>query len=267
MDILLEQEKLTERRRAIPKPKHIGDVVQNGFTKGSPEVHERFIEPPTKRPERVTLDQLDQTHPTVKRAVKIAYAWAARKKDGRYDNASMVLYGPNGIGKTHIARAIWWSMTKAPESPNGHVDTTRAQPEGRFLLSNDLISQMGQTRDSETGLVTSAYASTVIGPAPILVIDDVGAEQNIPFVAKEDQEHERQTRFFKAIDHCYTFNISVILTTNLTIQDTENAPGLATHLGRRAFDRLLEMAPKTPQGNFFVNMSGVPSYRRTKGGR
>ena len=248
------QKNLEQRRATLPTspPRHISTVSPGNF--------EPFESTPARRLERVTLGTLDTSHPQVATAVKMARAWADRKRDG-YDNASLVLCGPNGVGKTHIARAIWWSMTYTATDNDAAVPGTQ-QPVGKFFISNDLMGLMGVSKDHETGIVIPVRASSIIGNAPLVVIDDVGAEQAIPFVAAADQETERHARFFKIVDYCYTVNISLIITSNCRI------PELAERVGRRAWDRIAHMAPRLPSGESFVlDLFNVPSYRMKDSGR
>ena len=218
---------------------------------------------------RVKLDALDTSHPQVKQAVKMARLWAKRKMDGRTD-ASLILCGHNGAGKTHIALAIWWSMCErvVDAMPGLKIEYGQPlpdypiRPSGRFYLSNDLLGLMGQSRDAETGVTLPSRPSQVIGYPPLIVIDDVGLEQAIPFVKHEQQEDERHARFFKVINHCVG-NVSVVITSNKTW------PELSAYIGKRAADRLLQMAPVIAgtKDSFIVDMFDVPSYRRRQGGR
>lgn len=249
------QKELEQRRATLPptsQPRSIAEITPGKF--------EPYEPPPVRRLERVTLSTLDTSHPQVATAVKMARAWAARKRDG-YDNTSLVLCGPNGVGKTHIARAIWWSMTFTATDGGEAIPGTQ-QPSGKFFLSNDLIGLMGVSKDPETGIVIPVRASSIIGNVPMVVIDDVGAEQAIPFVAAQDQEGERHARFFKIVDHCYTANISLIITSNCQIAE------LAGRVGKRAWDRIAQMAPRLPSGEtFIVDMFNVGSYRMKDSGR
>lgn len=218
---------------------------------------------------RVSLDTLDTSHPKMRQAVHMAREWAERKRRGCND-ASLVLCGDNGVGKTHIARAIWWSIVlrvmDAPDVP-GQAGKPRQgyecsdQPLGKFTVSNDLIAGFGSSTDPETGVTVPVRAADRIGYPPMLIIDDVGLEQSIQFVGKEFQEAERHARFFSILNHCYG-NVSVIITTNL------DWARLSTHIGKRAADRLQQMAPRMASGDsFIVDLFGVPSYRRKVGGR
>jgi DNA replication protein DnaC len=71
------------------------------------------------------------------------------------------------------------------------------------------------------------------------------------------QEYEIQNRYFKVIDYCYTYQISIVMTSNLS------ADALRRHIGERSWSRLQKMAPK----GFMRDLSGVPDYRLREGGR
>ena len=209
-----------------------------------------------KVPKQATLAELDTSNELVAFAVQQARAWAKRKRGG-YLDASMILSGPYGTGKTHIAKAILWSMRDTPdEYPNAAV------PAGRFYLANDLLLRLSPTRDKATGVLNMPRPSALIGTAPIVVIDDVGGQQIIPYVAKEDQEYERHARYFLFVDKCYSEQVSLIITTNLSIVELQDSQ-FAKHIGGRAFDRLQEMAPV----GFMVGLDDVPSWRQKVGGR
>ena len=205
---------------------------------------------------RMKLDALDVTNPQVAYAVEQARAWAERKRDG-YMDASYIVSGPYGTGKTHIAKAILWSIVD--EVP-GQSDS--ASPAGRFYLANDLLLRMGAIQDKVSGTVSPVRVSSLVGNAPIVVVDDVGGQQIIPFISGPDQIHERHARYFRFIDYCYTDMVSVIITTNLSIDGLQQSD-FAQHIGGRAFDRLSEMAPV----GFMIGLDGVPSWRQKAVGR
>jgi len=220
-----------------------------------------------KYPKRVSLDDLDTTHPLMEYAIKQARAWGRRKADG-YEDASFVLSGTYGTGKTHIAKAILWAMrNEVPGHPN------ECAPSGRFYLANDLLMKMAPV-DNQWG-VSPASIKRVIGwhnlsedptmptyNPPLIVIDDVGGEMTLSFVGGERQASEIEARYFRIINFCYENEISVIITTNLSIEGLQDSQ-FARHIGGRAFDRLQEMAP----AGFMVGLKGVPSWRQKQGGR
>ena len=189
----------------------------------------------------VILSDLDISHPKVKRAVQMARNWQARKHSG-HPEASLVLSGSVGVGKTHIAQAIWWSDRYRPDG------ITVERPMGYFRLANQIIQELDQ----------DIIMSLKINPARgLVVVDDVGSEQTIQFVSTGAQQFERQQRYFKLINYCYGKKISLIITSNLTLDE------LRKHIGERAWDRLSEMAPK----GFMLEMFDVPSHRQKLGGR
>lgn len=220
-----------------------------------------------RQAQRVTLDQLDENHhPLVKKAMAAARGWASRKIGG-VENASLILvatqvYGKDGkpdpgrtgygCGKTHIAQAVQWSSYTMLE------DGTPVAPAGKFFAAADLLELLGEGNTMRE--LVPPGVDTVngrIGGVPVLVIDDVGSEGTLHYVAKEAQADEKRARYFRIIDYCYQHKISVVITANLSLTE------LAGHVGGRAWSRLLEMAP----AGSMVDMTGVPDYRRKTGGR
>jgi DNA replication protein DnaC len=204
---------------------------------------------------RRTLKELDTGHAKIKLAVTTTYAWAERVRNGATE-ASIVLSGPPGTGKTHIAQAILWSMTQAAISEAGEVIPNTEEPCGRFYIANDLIQKL----EPETRVANLASPGFGVGTinwpgTPLVVVDDVGREQNIPYISNQVQEIKQ--RYFKFINHCYTWRIGLVMTTNLSL------PEFARHIGPAAWDRLCEMAPK----GFMLSFEGVPSWRFKTSGR
>lgn len=208
--------------------------------------------------ERVRLTDLDTTvHPLVRTAVDAARRWAERYKAGEDKAPSLVLSGPPGVGKTHIARSIWWAICQAATDEAGRKIPGSERPLGRFMTAADLMAELDpQRRDSFQEAIP---VSLVLGSAPLIVVDDVGAEGVLPFVSQqgEFQTFERQARYFRLIDFCYGNDVPVIITSNLEL------PALAAHVGPRVWDRLNQMAP----AGQMVSMFGVPSWRVKAGGR
>jgi len=241
------QAQLLEQRRA----RGLGDKPKRAdfrkIAKEAEALHE-IIEEPLKPVERkdvpFRLDQLDTSHPSVRRAVDAAKAWQKRKYDPMgYPEASLVLCGSFGTGKTHIARAIYWcdfaTQDGQPTAPNG-----------RFYEADTLIQSIEPGRGLD---------SLIPFDIPILVIDDIGSEEPIYYAGSKSENQARafQARYFKVINYCYARKISVIVTSNLSID------ALAKRLGGRAWDRLCEMAP----AGFMLEMGNAPSWRQKVGGR
>lgn len=250
---LHQQRQSNGNGRTSSTPFPIATLVQTAVKAPAPASEST---PPAVTAERVTLAQLDpKHHPMVEKAIKAAREWAKRKMAGE-GNASLVLVASQvnkpdgtpdinrtgyGCGKTHIAKAILWSIAYT-------VDDSPIAPAGKFFEANRLI----QALDAET------TARDELHGAPIVVIDDVGTEQQIPYIGNDQRQVvERQARYFKVIDYAYKNGVSLVLTGNMTIDE------LAAHVGGRAWSRLLQMAPK----GFMLDLTGVPDYRRKASGR
>ena len=200
------------------------------------------------------LHDLDTTHPVMAQAVAAAHRWAGRVREDSDRAPTLILSGPNGTGKTHIARAILWSMTTVALDVDGRQIPGSKRPRGRFFHAAELLARLAP--DDETGGRLQPVGA-VIGSAALVIIDDVGAESIFAYVRGGYQEQERQVRYFRVIDWLYANNVPAVITTNLS--PTE----LAAHVGRRAWDRLMQMAP----AGQMISTEGVPSWRVMAGGR
>lgn len=129
----------------------------------------------------------------------------ALRWDGR---GSVVLWGANGTGKTRLGCGML-------------LERLARGFEARFLSAADLMDDLRARfgNDSES----SQEYSYRISREPILMLDDVGAEQDSPF---------SRTTMATLIDRRYRSELPTILTTNLTHRD------IAERYGRRLADRL-----------------------------
>ncbi|NIQ09817.1 MAG: hypothetical protein GWO23_09095, partial [Gammaproteobacteria bacterium] len=152
------------------------------------------------------LTDLETDHPQVLMAVEAIREWQARKRAGE-TGISMILAGPNGIGKTHMATAMQWSMMFRPEDTMAWEDEATVpldsdfRPLGRFYTAADLLVQLGP-HISDDGRVLPSPVDYFVGDAPIIVIDDLGAAISMPFVKGDMQLDEIQVRLFLLIEHC-----------------------------------------------------------------
>lgn len=233
----------------------------------------------------VALHEVDiGVHHLVEVAVAAVRAWAARLCEGHLDSSLVLAAGSVGeaIHQAAAAKRNLWSGTPAYRQ---FMDQARQRhsgygcgktmlglcalwairyndeggrpvgPRGRFFSANDLMQ----------ALVGDTLVSAVLGldwgndrdRCPLIMVDDLGAEQTIPFTAAAEQFQERQRRYFRLVDFCYRHQIGLIITANLNLSQ------LPVLLGGRTWSRLQAMAP---QGQM-VDMTGVPDYRLRKSGR
>lgn len=220
---------------------------------------------------RPTLNSLQITHPDLTEVISKVRQWGAafnaarRAMNDIADETparppSLILSGPNGTGKTHIARAIQWSMVDAATDEEGRPIDDLVGPSCRWYTAADLLGRLGSGADSD-GYTYSSQPGQMVGSAPFVIIDDVAAELTIPYVAYPAQENERQIRYHLFFDWCVSNRAAVILTTNLTAAGTDS--GLARHVGERAWSRLMQLVPR----GFIVSLWNVPDYRLIASGR
>ena len=224
------------------------------------------------------LADLDTSHPQVAIAVEAAREWQKRKRDGD-EGISMVFAGPNGAGKTHIAAAMQWSIRyQTAYDMEAEEVVEFVVPQGRFFKASDLLVELGP-RTSENGAIIPPSVSYFVGDAPIIIVDDLGAQISMPFIKGEVQQEEIQIRLFLLVEHCINRTIttrdwqagvaevipyppSLIITTNLDIGGGDKSE-FADYVGERVWSRLQDMCPK----GFMINMRDVPDFRKQRSGR
>ena len=205
--------------------------------------------------ERVTLSTIDTNHhPEVAKAVATARHWMRRKYVDKAEYASLILIAAptrnggkiihtgRGVGKTHIAKACL--HTECFTTPDGKP----VAPIGEFFIANNIIHALQQ----------DVPLHRLLKQAKTIVIDQVGAEQRIPYIPNGKHEGEMHNRWARLVDYCYTKRISMILTGNLALY-----PDLAMHIGFDAWDRLVEMCARI---DGMADLTGVPGYRRKLAG-
>jgi DNA replication protein DnaC len=187
---------------------------------------------------------LELCTPEVGEAVALLRRWSLERRER--PGLSLLLCGPPGVGKTHLARAALWSEVYT-------VDDVVVGPVGRFYLAYDLLLRL----TPEGGQTLTAAVQQAVGNAPLVVLDDAGQDVQLPYVAAEWQAAERQVRLHALVDYCYVQRVSLVVTTNLR-------PGQALQdwLGPRSWDRLVEMAPRP----YIFQFRSTPSYRKARSG-
>ena len=140
----------------------------------------------------------------------------------------LMLIGPYGCGKTHLAAAIL------------HRCAEDGTP-GMFVVAPDLLAQIRssyRTGDGRADEIVDAAKNT-----PLLVLDDLGAEKASPWV---------QEQLYMLINHCYEHMLPTVITTN------NDGAELEAELGRRTLSRLAEMTVpiKIKAGDYRMKLAG-----------
>ncbi len=221
--------------------KPIADVIDGAATAAPP--HDFYEQRNSGQArERVMLSTLDpRHHKDVNTMIVMAREWYKNRR--QIPGLSMVILGPVGSGKSHVASACLDAIAYTNPDTNEWLG-----PVGRFFSADTLM----QVATEENELRARLFESV-----PVVVIDDVGTEGAIEYVAADMQEGERQRRYELILNHLMRHHISLILTSNL------DATQLRQHLGERAWSRLMQMVPR----GYMLVMGDVPDYRLKKGGR
>lgn len=130
----------------------------------------------------------------------------------RWNGDSLGLWGEPGNGKTHLAYAVMNELNNA-----GKVVVLQSMPE---LLKRIKSTFNNNSRDNEQQIMKA------LTTCDLLIIDDIGAEKLTDWV---------EETIFTVVDGRYRRNKPILYTSNLKPSE------LADKLGRRSYDRLVEM--------------------------
>jgi DNA replication protein DnaC len=142
-------------------------------------------------------------------------------------NENILLLGPSGTGKTHLALAI------------GYI-ATQQRIKTRFITAADLVMQL-QAAQSQNKL--ERYLTHHISKTQLLIIDEMGY---LPL--NQHQAH----LFFQVIAKRYEKNLPIILTSNLAFNQWGQLFANDTAVTAAMLDRLLHYSQLiTIQGNSY----------------
>lgn len=150
------------------------------------------------------------------RMITRAYDYASELATGQSSN--LVLAGPTGTGKTHIAACV---VRKAA----GLIKSDGKLVKCRYTTGAEIMGDIRASWDAKTRSKHEAEIIASLGNVAVLMIDEVGVADRI------NGSHDIWSNI---IDRRYRQRLPTIITTNLTREE------LAAHLGDRAFDRIME---------------------------
>lgn len=150
-----------------------------------------------------------QATPETRRALAVCKRWAADYPRGdAADGLGIALVGPVGTGKTHLAAAIVNALVN-----RGHYPL--------FVSVPDLIARFRAGIEAGTAERQLLLAKS----APVLVLDDLGAERVTDWAAEQ---------LYRLVNARYENLAPTIVTTNCEPSE------LSERLGERTVSRLLE---------------------------
>jgi len=160
--------------------------------------------------------------------------------DGLDRGQALVLSGPPGTGKTHLALVV----LAAYGAPHQAWMISEAD-----MVANLRSSYQGGGRSTEQ-MIIAQYRR-----APLLILDDVG----VAYV-KSDSQGWIEDIYWRIFDRRAELRLGTLITTNLSFADL---PG---RLGSRAFSRLCGAMGGTKEliKENLVSLAGVEDYRRRR---
>jgi DNA replication protein DnaC len=137
----------------------------------------------------------------------------------------LVLQGPNGCGKTHLAAAIANECLDA-ESP------------ATFVGVPDLLDHLRSTFGPESTVTYDELFET-IRTAPLLILDDLGSQSGTAWA---------QEKLYQLFNYRYNFHLPTVVTTNLPLDLVE--PRLRSRLRDPSLARLFEVSAADYRGRY-----------------
>ena len=174
--------------------------------------------------ERMRFDTL-QPHGTARERDELITAQQAAREFAHTPRGWLVLCGPHGVGKTHLAVAITGALS-------GRYDVYFARVQQlMYRLQSSFQSVDGSQQTFDTLFRAAADAE-------VLVLDDLGAEN--------DSEWTRAT-LHELLSHRYEARLPTVVTTFINM--TQHSGAIASRLCDRSISRVIHIS--------------APDYRRT----
>lgn len=204
----------------------------------------KSVEDDRKSKELLRLSNLDMmSHLTFDafdpKAPGVDDAFCASKAFAQSPDGWLLLKGPYGSGKTHLAVAVALDIMDRYETPV------------LFMVVPDLLDHLRSTFDPAAGVGYDERFEQV-RTAPILVLDDLGTENATPW-ARE--------KLYQVFNYRYNERLPIVVTTNAELRPGASTAkaGASGQIDERIRSRLLD-----ERMTVFVEMSDAEDFR-TKG--
>jgi DNA replication protein DnaC len=129
----------------------------------------------------------------------VQQAFRTSREFARSPDGWLVLLGPSGTGKTHLAAAI------------GH-ECQRAGVGVAFVVVPDLLDYLRATYGPDSK-VSYDRAFESVRTAPLLVLDDLGSHSATPWA---------QEKLFQLLNYRYNARLPTVITTNVPLDDHDS---------------------------------------------
>lgn len=225
---------------AVLTPEEVRDLWPRGLPASTSTLMDQLTAaglPPAWHPHTLeTYREAFGTSSSVKRHLGLAAEWLAQPTDARPD---LVLFGPNGTGKTGLAVGLVQGMVRRGDRPV-------------FADARLLMLRWRETFKDGGESESSMLASLVM--APLLVVDEATStgssdwvERSLTLLVDQRQRHKRPT--------VLTLNLPATDGDGRALMPMEYPPMLGAALGPALYDRLRERAQ-------FWHVDGASRRRR-----
>ena len=174
-----------------------------------------------------TFDPRGAAH-DARRQASLAVAVGAVRAFANYPAGWLVLVGPNGCGKTHLAAAI--ANARSGENERAIICPVP-----------DLLDHLRSTFAPDSRVTYDELFET-IRTAPVLILDDLGTHSATAWA---------QEKLYQLINYRYTARLATVITSNLVPEKLE--PRIGSRLRDHALSKVIEI--------------DAPDYRRFDPGR